>query len=52
MSPSLSVAVSTPPTSWPSAVFSATLRAAVDEGNVGALLVTTGAATAKSSERP
>ena len=38
--------------SWPAAVFSATLRFAVDEGNVGALLGTTAAATAKSSERP
>ena len=39
MSPSSSSAVSTVPTSWPAAVFSTTLRAAVEEVNVGGLLV-------------
>ena len=52
MSPSLSVAVSTAPTFWPAAVFSATLRAAVEAPNVGALLVTTAAPTSNTSERP
>ena len=51
MSPSLSVAVSTAPTFWPAAVFSATSRSAVDDENVGSLLVTT-AATSKTAESP
>ena len=47
-----SVAVRAAPTSWPAAVFSARLRAAVAEGNAGGLLMSTSAATWKTSESP
>ena len=45
--PSASVAVRTAPTSWPAAVFSGTLRAAVGAENAGKLLKTW-----KTSETP
>ena len=47
-----SVAVRTAPTFWPAAVFSATLRAAVEEENTGGMLVSTAAATWKTAESP
>ncbi len=49
---SASVAVRAAPTFWPGAVFSATLRAAVAEGNAGGLLMSTSAATWKTAESP
>ena len=46
MSLSASVAVRAPPTFWPAAVFSATLRAAVSAENAGGLLGTAAATAA------